>query len=325
MNDKIFNWIIYTKREEERYMKKRLLALLLTGTMVMTLLAGCGSESNTETVATSQVQEETVVEDAETPSETIIEETTVEEVENTVEETTESIEETTVEEKEVVEAEPMTFERTNFKLRTCFTNFGDDYPSTQNEYRVYNNGNSFNTNDYIDIDIMTELSNRGYDISNFVVTWMVAENNSGICKTENYSCSFSKFEDTDEPLVKLYPIFIKYDGVDTTKLIYNFNKDKEDLLNYKLTGTDNDGAVWYKIHEEVVKMKSDENYEEIDFKIRESYFKSNVEESIHKYLETDTVEIKDLTLNDWYNGMIYAMFESKTVDLDGLFDFASLN
>ena len=68
-------------------------------------------------------------------------------------------------------------------------------------------------------------------------------------------------------------------------------------------------------------MKADENYEEIDFKIPDSYFKTMTEKSlINNVASEEDIIVKDLTLNDWYNGMIYAMFVSKTVDLDGLFD-----
>ena len=72
-------------------------------------------------------------------------------------------------------------------------------------------------------------------------------------------------------------------------------------------------------------MKADENYEEINFNIPDSYFKTKTEESIINYLSGEDIAVKDLNLNDWYNGMIYAMFVSKTVDLDGLFDFDSNN
>lgn len=63
-------------------MKKRLVTLIVAGTLIMSSLAGCGSVSDTETDVTPQATEETFVEDAETPAE-----------ESTVEETTESVEE----------------------------------------------------------------------------------------------------------------------------------------------------------------------------------------------------------------------------------------
>lgn len=287
-------------------MKKKFFAMLMATTMIVGLI-GCGSSEEV----------------TETPAETIVEETSIETEESTVEETV--VETETVEETEVVEAVPMTFEREDFTLYACVTNFGEDYSNPYNDYRLINNDYTYSSNKYMDTEIMTELANRGYDIKDFVVTWMIACNETGTWTNGELTYDYFGFDNTDEYEVKLYPIFIKYGEVDSEKLVYNFNRNKEDFTEYSLTGTDNDAKVWYAIHQGVADMKADENYEEINFNIPDSYFKTKTEESIINYLSGEDIAVKDLNLNDWYNGMIYAMFVSKTVDLDGLFDFDSNN
>lgn len=84
MNDNIIFGLHILKERTNDNMKKRLVTLIVAGTLLMSSLAGCGSVSDTETDTTPQAQEETVVENAETPTET---------EESTVEETTESAEE----------------------------------------------------------------------------------------------------------------------------------------------------------------------------------------------------------------------------------------
>lgn len=84
MNDNIIFGLHILKERTNNNMKKRLVTLIVAGTLIMSSLAGCGSVSDVETDATPQAQEETVVENVETPAETGAE----------VEETTESAEET---------------------------------------------------------------------------------------------------------------------------------------------------------------------------------------------------------------------------------------
>lgn len=283
-------------------MKKKFFAMLMATTMIVGLV-GCGSSEEV----------------SETPAETIVEETSIETEVSTVEEIV--VETETVEETEVVEAVPMTFEREDFTLKACVTNFGEDYEGK--DYSLIVNNYTYSSNEYMDTEIMTELANRGYDIEDFIVTWMVACNETGTWSNGELTVDYFEFDDTDEYEVKLYPIFIKYGEVDSEKLVYNFNRNKEDLSEYSLTGTDNDANVWYAIHQGVADMKADENYEEINFNIPDSYFKTKTEESIINYLSGEDIAVKNLNLNDWYNGMIYAMFVSKTVDLDGLFDYDS--
>lgn len=290
-------------------MKKRLVTLMVAGTLLCSTLAGCSSASDTETAETLQTQEETVVEDTDTTiDESVEEEITEEEID------VETLEDATT----VTEAEPMTFEREDFTLNACVTNFGEDYEGR--DYRLIVNDYTYSSNEYMDMEIMTELANRGYDIDGFTVTWMVAANESGEWSNDEYSVDYYSFENTDEYFVKLYPVFIKTDNIDSERIVYNTNCEKDDLTHYKIR-ENTDTNVYYAIHQAVADMKADENYEEIDFKIPDSYFKTMTEKSlINNVASEEDIIVKDLTLNDWYNGMIYAMFVSKTVDLDGLFD-----
>ncbi len=290
-------------------MQKKILVTLLMTSLVVGLV-GCGSAEEVTEIPTS--------------TETIVEETSIEAEETVVEETTvvetETIEET-VEEIEVVEAEPMTFERKDILYPYAVTNF-DKYEKTK--YAVYCN-EQVSSNEYMDLDIMTELHNRGYNIENFVVCWMPALNESGTWTSHDdntYSLVFNKVNDTDDKYVNIYPVFIKYEGTDFSKPVYNMSNNFDYLTEYKLRD-DNSYASWDKIIEAVDLMRADENYEPIDFKIPETYFSVNKQAYIDKCGETDE-DYKDLTLNDWYNAMIYAMFELETVDLEGMFDFNSL-
>lgn len=287
-------------------MQKKILVTMLMTSLVVGLV-GCGSAEEVTEIPTS--------------TETIVEETSIEAEETVVEETTvvETVVET-VEETEVVEAEPMTFEREDFTLYTCVTNFGENYSNPHNDYRLINSGYTYSVNDYMDIEIMTELANRGYDISDFTVSWMVAVNKNGTWSNGELTYGYSEFADSDEEFVKLYPIFLKTNGIDSSRIVYNTNSNREDLTEYAIR-ENTDTNVYYAIHQAVADMKADENYVEIDFKIPDSYFKTKTEESLIENVSTEeSIIVKNLTLNDWYNGMIYAMFVSKTVDLDGLFD-----
>ena len=289
-------------------MEKKLITTFLVTTLLCTTLAGCGSVSDTERDETSQVQEETIVE-----------ETSIEVEDGTVEEET-VVETETVKETEVIEAEPMTFDRENYILKACVTNFSEDYVNPKHDYRLIANDFTYSVNDYMDIEIMTELANRGYDISDFTVSWMVAVNESGTWSNGELSANFNGFTDSDEEFVKLYPIFIKNGDFDSSRIVYNTNSNKNDLTEYKIR-ENTDTNVYYAIHQGVAEMKADANYIEIDFKIPDSYFKTETEKSLLENVSyEESIIVKDLTLNDWYNGMIYAMFVSKTVDLDGLFD-----
>lgn len=282
-------------------MKKKFFAMLMATTMIVGLV-GCGSSEEV----------------SETPAETIVEETSIETEVSTVEEIV--VETETVEETEVVEAVPMTFEREDFTLYACVTNFGEDYSNPYNDYRLIFNDYTYSSNKYMDTEIMTELANRGYDIEDFVVTWMIACNETGTWTNGELTYDYFGFDNTDEYEVKLYPIFIKYGEVDSERIIYNTNSNKEDLTEYAIR-KNTDTNVYYAIHQAVADMKADENYEEINFNIPDSYFKTKTEKSLLENVSSeDSIIVKDLTLNDWYNGMIYAMFVSKTVDLDGLFD-----
>lgn len=286
-------------------MKKRLLTLLLTGTLTMSMLAGCGSASDTETDATSQAQEETVVEDVETPTEEIVVEETA------VEESTEMVEETT----EVAEAEPITFERENHIITACMTNLSSE---TTFGRLVAEDADTFNTNDYLDVDVMTELLKRGYDIEGFTVTWMVAVNEDGVSNWADLGeLAYSKVNDTGEHYAKLYPLFIKDSNVDTSRNLWNKYSGNDCWIGVEEYNSD----AWNIVHKAIYDMKQDENYTEIDFNIPDTDFVKYFESvSQARQADDENVLIKNFTINDWYNGMVYAMFESKTIDLDGFFD-----
>lgn len=282
-------------------MKKRIITTILAATMLMGLV-GCGAKEDT----------------FEHIEETSIEEITVE-VEETIQESeveTEFVEETTIEENETVE--PMSFERENHVITACMTNLSSD---TTFGRLIAENDDTYNTNDYLDIDIMTELANRGYDIDGFAVTWMVAVNEDGMSNWKDLGqLSYSKVNDSEEHFVKLYPLFIKNGNLDFSRIIwnkYNGNDCWEHSENYN----PDDDSCWNAVHKAVYDMKQDENYVEIDFNIPDTDFAKYFERvSQERQAEDENVLIKDFTINDWYNGMIYAMFESKTVDLDGFFD-----
>ena len=201
-------------------MRKKLITALLVTALLCTTLVGCSSASDTETAETLQTQEETVVEDTDTTTdESAEEEITEEEIDV----------ETLEDETEVTESEPMTFEREDFTLKACVTNFGEDYEGR--DFRLIVTDCTYSSNQYMDMEIMTELANRGYDIDGFTVTWMVALNENGTWngdKTVNY---FS-FENTDEYFVKLYPVFIKTDNIDSERIVYNTNCDRDNLTYY---------------------------------------------------------------------------------------------
>ena len=233
-------------------MKKRLLALLMATTMAAGAV-GCGSttEPAEETATVEETTEEAEAEE--------VEEEPVE-VEEEVEEAAE-VEETVEEEVEEV-VEPMTFERNNYEVEVSYANleFPDDYIGHGDIVGL----STFNTNDYIDSEIMTELVNRGYDIDGFTVSWIVALNEDGEAGYEEFSepVKYHKFEDTDEEYVKVYPLFIKDSNIDESRQVYDIF---ETSPWYFKESYNNDA--WVAINDAIVDMKADENFEEIDFHI----------------------------------------------------------
>lgn len=285
-------------------MKKRIFAMLMATTMIVGLI-GCGSS------------EAVVNTPAETPVEMIVEETSIETEETVVEETTveemEAVTET-LEETEVVEVEPLTFERENIVMTACMTNLGRGGES-YDKYMIGEKDDTYNSNDFLDVEVMTELANRGYNIDDLTITWMVAVNENGESEWAVYGKdTYGKVDDTDNHFAKLYPIFIKTENVNEEKEVYNYFPT--DVYN----GDSNGNAdSWYAIAQATKDMKADENYEEIDFNIPQNtwteYYQSYIDEN---YTGDDSV-CEGMTINDWYNGMIYAMFVSETVDLNGYF------
>lgn len=295
-------------------MKKKFLSIL-----VLTLLIGLvGCSSPSEEAAT---QEETIVEQESSEVEETTTDEASEETEAVIGEETEDI----VEEAETVEEEipdeELTFEREDHVITACVTNLSID---SDFGVLVSESKNTYSTNDYMNVEIMTELYNRGYDIEGFTVTWMVALNEDGSAKWtfdngEESEISYGKVDDSEERYIKLYPLFIKDENIDKSKIVGNYY-NAGDCWNLN-PNVDSNSGYWEAIHKAIYDMKNDENYEEIDFKIPDTNFKTYIEAKAQKRQANDeNVLIKDFTLNDWYNGMIYAMFESKTVDLDGFFD-----
>lgn len=287
-------------------MKKRLVALLMAAAMVSGMV-GCGSSTETSTAA----QEEAAAEPEETAEPVEAAEEAAEEPEEAIEETAEA--EETAEEEEVVE--PMTFERNNYVLVSAVTNITtpEDYPTSGVLFG--DDENTFNTNDYIDAEIMTELYNRGYDIDGFTVSWMVALNEDGEKEYQIGTVPYKKVNDSGERYVKIHPLFIKDSNIDESRLVWNYYKESPWVMY------DNpDDAPWDAVHEAVAAMKEDPNYEEIDFHIPETQGNKDFEEAARiRQADYDKITYKDFTINDLYNGMIYAMFVSKTVDLDGFY------
>ena len=285
-------------------MKKKMIVTLLMTAIFIGTLAGCGTKTEEPIKAVSQTQEETVVEDVEIPTEEyIVEETTVEESKET-----EMVEETT----EVVAAEPMTFERENIVMKACVTNLGRG-GETYDKYMI--GEETYNSNDFLDIEVMTELVNRGYNIDDLTITWMVAVNEDGESEWAVYGKdTYGKVDDTDNHFAKLFPIFIKTENVNAEKEVYNYFPT--DVYN----GDSNGNAdSWYAIAQATKDMKADENYEEIDFNIPQNTWTEYYQSYINENYTGDDSVCEGMTINDWYNGMIYAMFVSETVDLSGYF------
>lgn len=287
-------------------MKKRLVALLMAAAMVSGMI-GCGSSTEMSTAA----QEEAAAEPEETAEPVEEAEEAAAEPEEATEETAEA--EETAEEEEVVE--PMTFERNNYVLVSAVTNITtpEDFPITG--VLIGDDKDTFNTNDYIDTEIMTELYNRGYDIDGFTVSWMVALNEDGEYEYEIGSVPFKKVDDSGEKYVKIHPLFIKDSNIDESRLVWSYFKESPWETN-----NDADVEAWYAVHEAVAAMKGDPNYEEIDFHIPETQGNKDFTNfARERQAEDERITYKDFTINDLYNGMIYAMFVSKTVDLDGFY------
>lgn len=281
-------------------MKKRLLTMMLATTMIVGLV-GCGSS---EEVTKTPV--ETIVE----AEETVVEETIIEETEMVVE---------TVELTEVVEAEPMTFEREDVSITACMTNLGRG-GEFRDKYMIGEEDDVYSSNDFLDVEVMTELANRGYNIDDIIITWHVAVNEDGESEWDVYGKdTYGKVDDSGERFAKLYPVIIKTENIDESKEVYNY------YLNDVYHGNpDGNADAWYAVAQATKDMKADENYEEIDFNIPENswteYYQSYIDET---YAESESV-CKNITINDWYNGLIYAMFVSETVDLNGYFHIIML-
>lgn len=301
-------------------MKTKIFATILVACMAIGSLTGCGSTAETETEVVSQTQEETVADSVE---ETVDETDVVEEESDVMTEEkleVEDVAETDVaeESEEVVEK---TYERKDFIIHEFVTNFDEN----ETDYKFYLScKDTHSSNDYLDAEIMAELDSRGYNIDNFIVTYAPAINANGNWNLDNEEVPFHSFEGISDDYVKLYPIFIKYGDVDTTKSVYNFTKINEETTEQlDLEYDDNAGDTWYKIFDSIYNMKQDETFEEIDFNILECRFSNEVQKCLDEIVLDENIKCDKVTINDWYNGMIYAMFVDKTVDLDGYFDLQS--
>lgn len=304
-------------------MKRKLLTVLMI--TMFTCLTGCGSTAETETEVASQPQEETVAESVETTVEEaeVIEEESVEEVtEESAEAEAGESEEVIEEPQEVVEK---TYERKDFTMNYVVTNFKPsetDYDYSLKLEEVYS------SNDYLATDVMAELESRGYNIANFVVTYEVALNDEGSWIKDDEAVPFHSFEGINDKYVKLTPIFIKYGEIDDSKLVYDFTlASDEDGSQLKFDPSNNPKAyeMWYEIFNCIIKMKSDENFVGIDFKIPDTIYSRNLINAMRPHIEDDeNIAIKEFTLNDWYNGMLYALFVEQSIDLDGYFDDQSI-
>ena len=286
-------------------MKKKILLVMLTVSMIASLLA-CGKQEEV-------VEEDmAVVETIETMEEIKIEEVTIEEpmVEEALEETVDEVTELTEEEK-------AKYQIADFVIGADATNF------KESDYLCVRTNIETNLNNFVDYEVMQELEARGYDISNFVVTWIPGVNQDGIVKVNGEDLEFMKFHDSEEAFVPLYPFFVKTAGWDDSKLVYASNSDFNDIQYYSVEEIGETTPAWLKILEGYLEMKADSDYEIINFNFVNKDFESKVNAKIAEFC-TGEEGYETMDMNEWYNAIIYSMFELKTVDLKGAIDWSSV-
>lgn len=268
-------------------MKRKILSVLICMAIVAGTITGCGVAKAEEPVAATEETVETV--------EPEVEETVEVETEEAV--NTEEVTEVEVEEavEETAEAEEVSdfSDRENIKLYYNLLNTKD---SELKSVCFINDIDPYDSNDYICVDAMRELEARGYDIDDYTII-----NRIGINKE-------------DKEFV-MWPILVKNTDVDSTRenLFDIYVKNTNTGIDFEAGSPDANVATFlnYIITDVCPKMIEDSSYEQIQFEIVD-----------HKYV-TSLEEMCGISLNEFFNAVIYDTFVNKTSDIS-VFDFGNI-